>query len=41
MNKGFYLRISFSPNTTVYYSIRERLLEATIKDITARIKEIL
>ncbi len=41
INKGFYLRISFSPNTTAYYSKRERLLITSIEDITARIEEIL
>ncbi len=41
INKGFYPRILFSPNTRVYYSIRERLLVTSIEDITTRIKEIL
>ena len=40
-NKGFYSRISFSPNTTKYKTIRERLLVAKAEDITGTMKNVL
>ena len=40
-NKGFHPRISFSPDTTKYEIIRERLLVARAEDITRTIKNVL
>ena len=41
MNKGFYPRISFGPDTSIYSLIRARLEASKAEDISKRIEELL